>query len=196
MFTESYRKFVKSLDCFHISESILFPLSLNMFTFSVQIPTSSFARGTLIRNLAPRFVSMWLSNNWFFIVAVGLFMWTLSILQKCVLLSSIICNNWLSSALCLPAESKTLLSCHNGGECVSNHQPHECCLLNRLVGRWSKKTSTLRVAGLCAGYSPETGEISAQMASNAENVSIWWRHHEPKIHISSSLSSRLSLKFN
>ena len=25
--------------------------------------------------------------------------------------------------------------------------------------------------------SPETGESPAQMASNAENVSIWWRHH-------------------
>ena len=25
--------------------------------------------------------------------------------------------------------------------------------------------------------SPETGEFPAQMASNAENVSIWWRHH-------------------
>ena len=23
----------------------------------------------------------------------------------------------------------------------------------------------------------ETGEFRAQMASNAENVSIWWRHH-------------------
>ena len=23
-----------------------------------------------------------------------------------------------------------------------------------------------------------TGEFPAQMASNAENVSIWWRHHE------------------
>ena len=28
-----------------------------------------------------------------------------------------------------------------------------------------------------AGNSPETGEFPAQMASNAENVSIWWRHH-------------------
>ena len=26
--------------------------------------------------------------------------------------------------------------------------------------------------------SPGTGEFSAQSASNAENVSIWWRHHE------------------
>ena len=39
------------------------------------------------------------------------------------------------------------------------------------------KTSKLRVTGLCAGNSPETGEFPAQMASNAENVSIWWRHH-------------------
>ena len=29
----------------------------------------------------------------------------------------------------------------------------------------------------CAGNSPGTGEFPAQMASNAENVSNWWRHH-------------------
>ena len=40
-----------------------------------------------------------------------------------------------------------------------------------------KETSKLRVTGLCAGNSPVTGEFPAQMASNAENVSIWWRHH-------------------
>ena len=43
--------------------------------------------------------------------------------------------------------------------------------------RRSKKTSKLRVTGLCAGNSPETGEFPAQRASNAENGSIWWRHH-------------------
>ena len=32
---------------------------------------------------------------------------------------------------------------------------------------------------ICAGNSPGTGEFPAQRASNAENVSIWWRHHEP-----------------
>ena len=41
-----------------------------------------------------------------------------------------------------------------------------------------KKTSTLRVTGLCAGNSPVTGEFPAQMASNTETVSIWRRHHE------------------
>ena len=28
------------------------------------------------------------------------------------------------------------------------------------------------------GNSPVTGEFPAQRASNAENVSIWWRHHD------------------
>ena len=65
---------------------------------------------------------------------------------------------------------------HNGRDSVSNHQPH-VCLLNRLFRRRSKKTSKLRVTGLCVGNSPGTGEFPAQMASNAENVSIWWRHH-------------------
>ena len=63
---------------------------------------------------------------------------------------------------------------HNG---VSNHQPRDC-LLNRLFRyRW-KKTSKLHVIGLCVGNSPLTGEFPAQRASNTENVSIWWRHHE------------------
>ena len=65
---------------------------------------------------------------------------------------------------------------HNGLDGVSNHQPHHC-LFSRLFGRRSKKTSKRRVTGLCAGNSPGTGEFPAQMASNAENVSIWWRHH-------------------
>ena len=30
---------------------------------------------------------------------------------------------------------------------------------------------------LCAGNSPGTGQFPAQMASNEENVFIWWRHH-------------------
>ena len=65
---------------------------------------------------------------------------------------------------------------HDGHDSVSNHQPHDC-LLNHLFRRRSKKPSKLRVTGLCAGNSPGTCEFPAQMASNAENVSIWWRHH-------------------
>ena len=59
---------------------------------------------------------------------------------------------------------------------VSNHQPRDC-LLNRIFRHRSKKISKLRVTGLCARNSPVIGEFPAQIASNAENVSIWWRHH-------------------
>ena len=65
---------------------------------------------------------------------------------------------------------------HNGRDGVSNHQPSDC-LLNRLFRRRPKKTSKLRVTGPCEGNSPVTGEFAAQMASNTENVSIWWHHH-------------------
>ena len=65
---------------------------------------------------------------------------------------------------------------HNGRDGVSNHQHHHC-LLNHLFRRRSKKTSKLRVTGLCVGNSSGTGEFPAQMSSHAENVSIWWRHH-------------------
>ena len=46
------------------------------------------------------------------------------------------------------------MTSYNGRECVSNHQPHDC-LLNRLFRRrLIKKTSKLRVSGLCVGNSP------------------------------------------
>ena len=64
---------------------------------------------------------------------------------------------------------------HNGHDSVSNQQPYGC-LLDRLFRRRSKKPSKLRATGFCAGNPPETGEFLAQMTSNAENASIWWRH--------------------
>ena len=73
--------------------------------------------------------------------------------------------------------SLTLLWRHNEHGGVSNHQPHDC-LFKRLFRCRSNKTSKLCVTGLCVGNSPGTGDFPAQMASNAENVSIEWRHHE------------------
>ena len=70
----------------------------------------------------------------------------------------------------------SLLWCHNGRHGVSNHQPHDC-LLYRSSRRRSTKTSKFRVTGFCAGISSVVGEFPAQMARNAINVSIWWRHH-------------------
>ena len=65
-----------------------------------------------------------------------------------------IIQSWLQQV------NNTLLWRHNEPDGVSNHQPRDC-LLNRLFGHRSKKTSKLRVTGLCAGNSPETGEFPA-----------------------------------
>ena len=40
-----------------------------------------------------------------------------------------------------------------------------------------KKTPKLHVTGLCEGNPSVTGGSPSQKASNAETVSIWWRHH-------------------
>ena len=64
---------------------------------------------------------------------------------------------------------------HNKHDGISNHQRFNC-LLNHLFKRRSKKTSKLRVTGLCEGNPLVTGGFPSQRASNAENVSIWWRH--------------------
>ena len=78
--------------------------------------------------------------------------------------------------------TQTLQWRNNEHDGVSIHQPHHC-LLNRLLRRRSKKTSKLRVTGLCAGNSPMSGEFPAQMFSNAENISIWWRHYDGIWHV-------------
>ena len=65
---------------------------------------------------------------------------------------------------------------NNDRDDVSNNQ-FNGFLLNRLFRRRSKKTSKLRVTGLCVGNSPVTGEFPAQRASNAEYVPISWHLH-------------------
>ena len=93
---------------------------------------------------------------------------------------------------------------HNGCDSVSNHQPHDC-LLNGSFRRRSKKTSKLRVTGLCAGKSPVAADFPAQMASDTEKGSIWWRHHsrqvcetklDSTIHLYAQMTRRLILFTN
>ena len=86
-------------------------------------------------------------------------------------------QTWIFVVFCFLMVILSLRWRHNGHDGVSNNLPHHC-LLSRLFGCRSKKTSKLRVTGLCAGNSPGTGGFPAQMASNAENISIWWRHHD------------------
>ena len=63
---------------------------------------------------------------------------------------------------------------HNERDGVSNHQPRD--YYQRLFRRRPKKTSKLLVTGHFEGNSLVTGEFPAQRSSNAEIVSIWWRH--------------------
>ena len=59
---------------------------------------------------------------------------------------------------------------------LSNHRVVDG-LVNRLFRRRSKKTSKLRVTGLCERKFPVTREFFLPTASNAENVYICLRHH-------------------
>ena len=60
----------------------------------------------------------------------------------------------------------------------------------------SNKVSKLCATGLCGGNSPVTGEFPTQRASNAENVSIWWRHHVGEQYYSHSNGHCLILNEN
>ena len=100
---------------------------------------------------------------------------------QCVIIALLDCRNngefmQSETSTHIPVVPNALEWCHNGCDGVLNHQPHDC-LLNRLFRRRSKKTSKLRVTGLCKGNPPVTGGFPSQRASNAENFSIWWRHH-------------------
>ena len=97
--------------------------------------------------------------------------WFLSIIWQCVTLNELLYYHPLTTSHAAPLRWR-----HNERYGVTNHQPHDC-LLNRLFRRRSKKTTKLRGTGLCEWNSPVTGEFPAQKASNAENVFIWWRHH-------------------
>ena len=79
---------------------------------------------------------------------------------------------------------------HNDHDSVSNHQPHGC-LLNRLFRSRSKKTSKLRVTGLCVGNSPgpvnspHKGPVTRKMFSFDDVImkSIMWILHYNKANI-------------
>ena len=65
---------------------------------------------------------------------------------------------------------------HNESYCVSNHRRLDG-MLNRLFRRRSKKTSKPALLTVCEGNPPVTTGFPSQTASNAGNVSIWWRHN-------------------
>ena len=77
---------------------------------------------------------------------------------------------------------------HNASDGASNDRRLHC-LLNCWFRHRSKKTSKVRITGLCAGNSPVIDEFPAQKASNAENFSIW-RYHAIMTCVAKNCGSR------
>ena len=75
-----------------------------------------------------------------------------------------------------PFQSATLHWRYFEHDGVSNHLPHDC-FLSRLFRRRSKKNQSSASLVLCEEFTG-TGEFPTQRASYAENVSIWWHHHD------------------
>ena len=67
-----------------------------------------------------------------------------------------------------PERYGSLQWCHNEHDGISNHQCLDC-LLNHLLRHRPKKSSKLRVTGLCAGNSLVTGEFPAKRASKTSS---------------------------
>ena len=68
--------------------------------------------------------------------------------------------------LCLKLEWR-----HNGRDSVSNHQSHDLLTQPYIQTQIKESIKAPRQWPLC-------GEFPAHMASNVENIFIWWRHHE------------------
>ena len=81
------------------------------------------------------------------------------------------------SPIYIPAH-EGLFSSHYSGVIMSAMASQITSLTIVYSTVYSKKTPKLRITGLCDGNSPVIGEFPAQKASNAEDVSIWWHHHE------------------
>ena len=66
---------------------------------------------------------------------------------------------------------------HNERDCVSNHQPHDCLLNCLFKARIKENIKAPRHWPLWGKF---TGDrwIPPLRTSHAENVSIWWRHHD------------------
>ena len=79
--------------------------------------------------------------------------------------------------VCTPLKT-TLQWYHNEYNGISNNQRLDC-LLNQIVQAQIKENIKSLHHWPLRGNTPVTSGFPSQRASNAENVSIWWRHHHP-----------------
>ena len=91
-------------------------------------------------------------------------------------ISSVIGNKHIFKIATQMARTLRWRSIRHGG--VSNRQPHLTIVYSTVYsGADQRKHQSSASLAFVRGNSPGTGEFPAQMASNAENISIWWRHH-------------------
>ena len=82
---------------------------------------------------------------------------------------------------------------HDGRDGVSNHQPHDYLLHRLFKAQIKENIKAPRHWPLW--NSPVGGEFPAQMASNAEYVSIWWRHHSKSASMPPQYAHSFALDF-
>ena len=93
---------------------------------------------------------------------------------------------WISTVKHGPVFERTVMMTSSNGNIfrvtghhksggVSNHQPHDC-LLNRLFRRRSKKTSKLRVTGLCVGIPRTNGQPVTRKMFPFDDVIMLFMH--------------------
>ena len=108
-------------------------------------------------------IMIWILK-WMYIVIFGAYrfdLWsviTCTVIQNLHTACEIVNSLWPILLTWFNFNPSTLHWRHNDHDGVSNYQPHGC-LLNRLFRRRSKKTSKLRVTGLCVGNSP--GQVNS-----------------------------------
>ena len=89
------------------------------------------------------------------------------------------CFSRIATTWRIPTENVVI--CHYNNVIMSAMASHIRSLTivcSTVYSKWSStKTSKPRIIGLCEGNSPVADGFPAEKASNAEYVSIWWRHH-------------------
>ena len=99
----------------------------------------------------------------------------------------------LSPRPCRTRQRRSLHWRHNDHGGVSNHQ-HHGCLLHRVFGRRSKKTSKLHVTGLCVGNSPgpvnssHKGPVTRKMFPFDDVIMYWFYVLNPEYKMFTILS--------
>ena len=103
----------------------------------------------------------------------------------------------------VPFQNSPLWWRHNGRDGVSNHQAHDC-LLNYI--HRSKKTSKLRVTGLCAGNSPgpvnspHKGPVTRKMFPLDDVIMLarsrWFDFKDPAVMIYASMNCIINTPWN